>query len=256
MKFEKKHINRAVSELKECISNILNAERDQYALRIRQLFQAIKNNTILDFIITPYVNLELDESKVGFIETRNHMKQDFILPENEDEEIALLLKVLLFFGEHENKIDGSTFSIYMKKSLDEDLYLFNKNIVEPAFNKLLRKLQYKIEDISTIHEDKINAGEVTIINVGQLTANSSMIAIRKNIAQQSENVFEKIRNEITKNIEDECIKDELLSYLAEMEKNRADKKTFKDYYDRFISKLGVYMSIIGPLLPYLVDYFK
>jgi hypothetical protein len=256
MKFEKKHIDRAVSELTEYISNILNAERDQYALRIRQLFQVIKNNTVLDFIITPYVNLELDEPKVGFIETGHHMKQDFIIPENEDEEIALILKVLLFFGEHENVIDGNTFSIYMKNSYDEDLYLFNKNIVEPAFNKLLRKLQYKMEDISTTHEDKINAGDITIINVGQFTTNNSMIAIGKNITQQNENVFEKIRNEISKNIEDEGVKNELLSYLAEMEKNKADKKIFKHYYDGFINKLGIYMSIIGPFLPYLVDYFK
>jgi hypothetical protein len=256
MKFEKKHINRAVSELAECISNVLNAERDQYALRIRQLFQIIKNNTILDFIITPYINLRLDESKIGFIETGRHMEQDFIIPEDEDEEIALILKVLLFFSEHENAIDGNTFSIYRKNSFAEDLYLFNKNIVEPAFNKLLRKLRYKIEDISTTHEDKINAGDITIINVGQLTTNNSMIAIGKNITQQNENVFEKIKNEITKNIEDESVKNELLSYLAAMEKNKTDKKKFKHHYDIFINKLGVYMSIIGPLLPYLVDYFK
>jgi hypothetical protein len=151
MKFEKKHINRAVSELAECISNILNAEREQYALRIRQLFQAIRSNTILDFIITPYVDLVLDESKVGFIETGHHMKHDFIIPENEDEEIALILKVLFFFGEHEEAIDGSTVSIYMKNSYDENLYLFNKNIAEPAFKKLLRKIQYKIEDIGIVH---------------------------------------------------------------------------------------------------------
>ena len=35
MSFEKVKINRAVEEMKECLSNILNSERDQYALRIK-----------------------------------------------------------------------------------------------------------------------------------------------------------------------------------------------------------------------------
>ncbi|MDR1147895.1 MAG: hypothetical protein LBK66_04625 [Spirochaetaceae bacterium] len=256
MKYEKKHINRAIIELTECINNILNAERDQYALRIKQLFLTIKNNEILNFIITPYLDLQLDEKNVGFISTGHQIQCNFVIPEDEDEEIALILEVLKYMAEDESTIESGPFSIYMKNSYDENLYLFNRKIVEPAFNKLLRKLQYKIEDIGDIQDDKIEAGEITIINIGKITADKSMIAIGKNITQQSENVFEEIRNEITKNIEDECIKNELLSYLAEMEKNKADKKTFKDYYDRFINKLGVYMSIIGPLLPYLVDYFK
>jgi hypothetical protein len=256
MSYEKKHIKRAITELSECITNILNAERDQYATRLRQLFLVIKNNEILDFIISPYINLELDEEKTGFIGTSHSMKCDFVIPENDDEEIALILKVLLVFAENDNSIDDNTFSLYMQNSFDENLYLFNKAIVEPAFRKLMRKLQYKIEDIGAMQNEEIESGEITIINVGKITADKSMIAIGKNITQQNENVFEKIRNEITKNIEDGNVKNELLSYLAEMEKNKADKKIFKHYYDDFINKLGVYMSIIGPLLPYLVDYFK
>ena len=234
----------------------MNAERDQYALRIKQLFLAVKNNEILNFIITPYLNLQLDEENIGFIGTGHHIQCDFVIPENEDEEIALILEVLKYMTENETSIEGGPFSIYMKNSYDENLYLFNKNIIEPAFNKLLRKLQYKIEDIGAIQNDKIEAGEITIINIGKITADKSMIAIGKNITQQNENIFEKIKNEIIKNIEDETVKNELLTYLTEMENNKADRKTFKNYYDKFINKLGIYMSIIGPLLPHLVDYFK
>jgi hypothetical protein len=256
MKYEKKHINRAITELTECINNILNAEQDQYALRIKQLLLTIRNNEILNFIITPYLNLQLDDENIGFIKTGHHIKCDFVIPEDDDEEIALILEVLKRMAENERNIKDGPYSIYMKNSYDENFYLFNKNVVEPAFNKLLRKLQYKIEDIGDIQEDKIEAGEITIINIGKITADKSMIAIGKNISQQNENIFEKIRDDINKNIEDESVRNELLSYLTEMERNKSDKKTFKDYYDKFINKLGVYMSIIGPFLPYLVDYFK
>jgi hypothetical protein len=256
MSYEKKHINRAITELSECIANILNTERDQYALRIRQLFLAIKNSEVLNFIITPYLDLQLDEENIGFIGTGHHMKCDFVIPENEDEEIALILEVLKNMMENESSIEGGPFSIYMKNSYDENLYLFNRNIVEPALNKLLRKLQYKLEDINEISKEKIEAAEITIINIGKITADKSMIAIGKDIKQQNESIFEKIRSEINKKVNEENDKKELLSLLMEMEKNKSNKKNFKVCYDQFISKLGVYMSIIGPFLPYLVDYFK
>jgi hypothetical protein len=188
----------------------------------------------LNFIITPYLDLQLDEENVGFINTGHDIQCDFVIPENDDEEIALILKVLLVFAENDNCIDENTFSLYMQNSFDENMHLFNSSIVGPAFRKLMRKLQYKIEDIGAIQKERIESGEITIINIGKITADKSMIAIGKNITQQRGNIFEKIRNEIANNIEDENIKDELLSHLTGIEKNKADKKTFKDYYDKFI----------------------
>jgi hypothetical protein len=256
MKYEKRHINRAIGELSECLSNILNAERDQYALRIRQLFLTIKNNEILDFIIKPYLDLQLDEEKVGFIGTGHSMKCDFVIPENEDEEIALILEVLKFMAENESAVEGGPFSIYMKNSYDENLYLFNQNIVEPAFKKLQRKLQYKIDDISIVQENTIDAGDITIINIGKIDADHSMVAIGKNIKQQNENVFEEIRKEIETKISNEDDKRELLSCIMDMEKNKSDKKLFREYYNKFLTSLGTYMTILGPFLPYLVEFFK
>ena len=85
----------------------------------------------------------------------------------------------------------------------KNLYLFNKDIIEPAFNKLLRKLQYKLEDISGINEEKIEAGDITIINIKEFKSNHSTIDMGKNITQQGENIFSKILNEIKSKIENE-----------------------------------------------------
>jgi len=256
MSFEKKRINRAVEEIHECLNNILNTERDQYALRIRQLLKKINDNEVLNHIIKPYLDLELDEEKTGFINSGHNWKCDFVIPENEDEEIALILRVLKYMAENEDSIEGGPFSIYMKNSYDENLYLFNKNIVEPAFKKLYRKLQYKLEDISSMRDEIIEAGDITIINVNHLTANNSLIAMGKNIKQQDENIFHKIRETINTNIKDDSDRDELLQALDEMERNKEDNSLFKQYYDKFLLKLGTYMTIIGPFLPYLAEYLK
>ena len=256
MSFEKVQINRAVEEMKECLSNILNSERDQYALRIRQLFRKINDNEILGCIIKPYFDLELDEENTGFIGTGHHMKCDFIIPENEDEEIALILNVLKYMAENENAIEGGPFSIYMKNSYDENLYLFNKNIVEPAFNKLYRKLQYKLEDINMTKSERVEAGDITIINVSQINATNSMVALGKQITQQYKNIFEETRETINTKIKNENDRNELIQALNEMEKNISDKNTFKQCYDAFILKIGSYMSILAPFLPYLATYLS
>jgi hypothetical protein len=255
-KFDKKQVNRAVEELTECLNNILKASRGQYPFRIKQLTATIKNNEILDFIIRPYIEMKLDEENTGFIETTNTMKLDMIIPENEDEEIALMLNILIVFAENENIIDDNTFRLSMINNFDESLSYFNKNYIEPAFKKLHRKLKYKLEDIGAKPSNEINAGDITIINIEHFNANNAMVAMGKNITQQSENIFEKIKNEIQNNVKNENDKTELLSYISEMERNKANKEVFRTYYDRFINKLGTYMAIIGPLLPYLVDYFK
>ena len=255
-KFDKKQVNRAVEELKECLNNILNASCDQYPYRIKQLIATIKNNEILDFIIKPYIEMKLDEENIGFIETNHSLKMSMIIPENEDEEIALMLNILIVFAENENIIDEHTFRLSMINNFDESLYYFNKNYVEPAFKKLHRKLQYKLEDIGAMSSNEINAGDITIINIDRFNANNSMVAMGKNITQRNENIFKKIKNEIQNNVKNENDKAELLSYVSEMERNKENKDLFRVSYDKFINKLGIYMSIIGPLLPFLVEYFK
>jgi hypothetical protein len=256
MTFEKKQINRAVDELTECLSNILKAARDQYPVRLRQLFATVKNNEVLTFIFKPYFDLKLNEDEIGFIGTGHHIKCDFVIPKNDDEEIALILRVLEVFGEHEECINDNTLSIYMQNTYDENLYLFNRNIVEPAFRKLMRKMRYKLEDINAIQSEKIEGHEITIFSVGTIYANHSQVAIGENIIQQNENIFSKLKNEIKNKIENENDREELLSYVTEMERNRNDKEIFRNYYDKFINRLGIYMTIFGPFLPFLVDYFK
>jgi len=255
-KFDKKQVNRAIEELKECHNNILNTCREQYPHRIKQLIATIKNNEILNFIISPYIDMEFSDTNIGFREVEHSQKLNMIIPENEDEEIALMLKYLILFSKNESIIDDHTSMLSMISNHNESLSYFNKNYIEPAFRKLLRKLQYKIEDIGAMSSNEIDAGDITIINIEKLSANNAMIAIGKNITQQNENIFKKIKNEIQNNVKNENDKAELLSCVSEMERNKANKEIFKNCYDRFINKLGTYMTIIGPLLPYLVDYFK
>jgi hypothetical protein len=47
-----------------------------------------------------------------------------------------------------------------------------------------------------------------------------------------------------------------LQALDKIEENKGDNSLFKQYYNAFLLRLGTYMTIIGPFLPYLAEYLK
>jgi len=124
MIFEKRDVSRAIEEINECLNNILHADSDNYIFRLKQLFTKIDKNTVLNFIIKPYVTMELDDSKIAFINARG-MRSSFVIPEDDDEEISLILKVLNDMKDNDSSVMGVPHSIYMKTSINENLYLFN-----------------------------------------------------------------------------------------------------------------------------------
>ena len=104
-------------------------------------------------------------------------------------------------------------------------------------------------------DDKIDSSKITIINVGNITANNSMIALGSDINQSNtEDVFKEIEKLLTSQVEDEILKKELLVLLQEMNNNK-NKVTFTEKYNDFITKLGTYITIITPFLPQLVTLF-
>jgi hypothetical protein len=250
--FTRKEVNRAINEFVEYISNITNSKRTNYNVRLRQLFELIDNNLVLKAIIDPYLNLEFDDSRVGFLPSSNQ-GQKYIVPIKEDEEIALILKVLKDIGDNNKDLSEAAFLIYFDKT--ESLSLFNNQFIVPAFNKLLRKLQYINEDILEM-SDTIDPKNIQIIKNVTINANDSMVAVGHSNMQISKlNVFEKVKNEIGTKIGDQADRDLLLQHINLLEKNINDKGTYKQIYDAFLLKIGTYMTIIGPFLPVLSSFF-
>lgn len=254
MEFEKREISRAVEEINECLTNILNADSDNYIFRLKQFFLKLDKNQVLNCIVKPYVTMELDDSKIGFIKS-NGMRSTFVIPEDDDEEISLILKVLNNMKDNDSSVISVPHTIYMKTSINDNLYLFNTNIIQPAFVKLERKLRYKIEDVNRYPEDKIDSSKITIINVGSISANNSMIAVGVDINQKNTgDVFSEIEKVIENSIKDEELKKELFILLQEMNTHK-NKVSFIEKYNQFITKLGTYVTIISPFLPQLVAFF-
>jgi hypothetical protein len=254
MSISKKDVYRAVTEVNECINNILQADYNGYVHRLKQLFNTIEKNEILSVMIKPYLDMNLDEENIGFIE-RQGMPNDFVIPTDEDEEISLIIKVLNIMKDNPDSVFSATFHLYYKTAINDNLILFNRNIIYPALKKLERKLRYKMDDIDDLEGSVIDSSKITLINIAN--SSNSMIALGNNIHQINKydsDVFDKIKDVLQENISDVRFQREILELLNEMKNERNNTEEFKTKYNEFITRLGTYITIITPFLPQLVSF--
>ena len=132
MKVEKKYILRAFQEIKDNIANLYSIDTTTYCTRLKQLFLSVGNNDILKSTIMPYIENDLDDSDIGFIEGA-HTRVDYVIPVKDDDEISLLLKVLNLLKDNETMIMNYSFRLYNKPSPQDNLDMFNEKIVKPGF---------------------------------------------------------------------------------------------------------------------------
>lgn len=252
-----KEVKRAIEEFTEYSKNTIESGFNEYSLRIRQLFNLIDENRVLKSMIQPYLDYNLDDSKIGFI-TNNLKRETFVIPEDEDGEISLILKILKINSSTDRGLINITFNIYREKHYQDNLDLFNSQIVIPAFNKLLRKLNYKLEDLSELKEENVSKSHIQIINIHKIEATNSTVAIGENINQKNtlDSIFTDMINSANTTIENETDKKELIELINDMQSVQNNKNEFKEAYNAFLLKVGTYMTIFGPFLPALAEYLK
>lgn len=254
MNFNKNEVRRAIKEFTEYSQNMLHSRFDSYTLRVTKLLNLIEKNNVLNKIIGPYFEYEFDSENIGLIQNEISHRVSYKIPEDEDLEIAILLQILKKNSKDDN-LRKIAFSIYFKKSFQDNIDIFNQEIVLPPFQKLLRKLEYILEDLENDKEKNIDSNNVQIINIETIKSKNSMIAIGSNITQiNKDNIFDKLEKEIEDKIDNKDDKNKLIDLLEKMKEEKDNKENFKITYDKFLLEIGKYMTIIGPFLPYFLDY--
>ena len=254
MIFSKKQINRAYLEFHENAQNIMDASYENYDSRLRQLFLLIEKNVVLNHLISPYLKMEIKDCSFGIVETRNG-RMEYKIPDEEDEEISILLKVLNKIKISEREIIDLTVNLYNHTVLQDNIDDFNRYLVKPGLNKILRKIKYMVDDINDEQNEHIDSEKIKIINYGNINATNSMIGIGKDITQKySNDIFNQLKEKIESEIIDKNDKDKLHATVISMEEKKDNRISFKEAHDAFLITIGKYMNIFSPLLPYLVDY--
>ena len=254
MKFKKIKVKRDIEELLSDMDNIVNAANNVFQDRVVQFIKRIENSDFLTLLFKPYFEMEIDEI-YGFHSYNEGFRIEYKLPQKDDEEIATILQFLRdnSIGENvkENHMNNIAHGMFHHNRFDDNISELNYKIISPTFEKLKRKLEYKLEDLEEIDNNEIDLPSVTIVSIENVS--NSNIAIGDNINQQLFGIDE-IKNEITVNEElDIKMKDELLNVLNEIKENTRNKKnTIISIIDLLI-KYSEQYKILRPIALKIID---
>ena len=255
MKFKKIQVKREIEELLSDMDNIVNAASNVFQDRVIQFINRIDNSDLLTLLIQPYFNMEIN-GIYGFQSYNGGFRIEYKLPVKDDEEIATILQFLRdnSIGENvkENHMNNIAHRMYHHDRFDDNISELNYKIISPTFEKLERKLEYKLEDLEEIDNNEVDSNSITIISIGNV--HNSNIAIDNSSIQQIIKVDELI-NELSINDQiDSNTKKELFGILNEIKENTSNKRNYIISIIDFIIKFSEQYKILKPIVLKIIDF--
>ncbi|HBJ1650184.1 TPA: hypothetical protein LA460_000569 [Clostridium botulinum] len=242
MNFTVKQIKRAYRDISNIMDDILNTDdMNMYKTYIGRFINEIKSNNILNFILEPYFNMEVN----GIKEREYGYGVDLDLPEDMDSQIAFVVQNLNQFSQMKAlAICINLHGIYGKKTYKDNILPWNMNVVNPVFREICIRISDLIEDIPK-EKSEVESKYMTIINYGNYNSSNGQVANgnQNNLTQNinSDEIFEELINKINNDVE-ENEKDELIELINKL-KYEKGKPKFKEIVAEFISKTAKY----GPI---------
>lgn len=193
MNFSQKDIKRAIRDFEKAIEALQNSGFKVYNTRVKELVNSITNNPVLKNIIGPYLEMEVDFARIENAPEGDWF--DLQLPLDKDLQIAYVLQIMKRSADGEFNIENYALNIYVARNLNENIRLWNNEILFPCLDVLNDKLHDLIED-EVEGKEQVNAASLQIINYGSITAEKGNVAIGQGISQSIS--IGEISNEIIK----------------------------------------------------------
>ncbi|MDU5116903.1 MAG: hypothetical protein E6223_02785 [Clostridium botulinum] len=250
--FLRKDILRAQRDLKNCFDDIYeNTSKVIYTQNIKRLIHLLETNKVLWKISKPFFEMKLDPiEKFGKI----------TIPTDIDQQIGFVLQKLKEVEQDKLIIDIYAYELYMKKSMQDNINLWNKELVYPVFREMILRLDDLIED-EVKDKELINSDTFTIINYGDITTgNNSGVSIGKDIEQNisiNQNdmkLFQELKN-LSNDIKNLKDKNKILNSINEMQEH-CGQKSFSEKYIDFMQNAANHMTVFGPLMPALAQLLR
>jgi len=180
MELSQKEIKRAIRDFEKSIHSLRSADHNVYSTRVKELIGLIEQNKVINSIVGPYLVMDMNFES---IENSFGGWFDLQLPEEKDLQIGYVLQIMKRASEGEFSIETYALNIFRVKKLNENIRLWNEQILFPCLDKLMDKLDGLIED-EIDGKDQIEARSLQVINYGSISANHGNVALGKEITQK------------------------------------------------------------------------
>ena len=247
MTYKKKEVKRAIEELINDMQNIVDSSHNEYQERVVQFLNRINNSEILSKLINPYFDVEIPAG-CGFYNSKVGHRIEYKLPLDDDVEIGA---VLCFYRDNvvtPNHINNIVHWMYFGSSFDSNFAKFNAYIIVPAFKKLKRKLQYKLEDLEEIKNEDIEEKAIKIITLKNVNATNIAIGdnnIQNIIDNDVETIIAELNNITEINNE---YKKELINLINTIKTSEVNKKSIIEKMIDLVKKCTEGYQVLKPII--------
>lgn len=245
MQFEEKIIRRSIREFGDLAQNILNSNSQLYQVRIEKFVAFIQEDQVMKVIIKPFLEIEIQYD--DYITTNRGGWTEISLPQSKDGEIAFTLGLFFKSANGEFEMAEWGFRVFNKTgSSEEAIFDLNSQLIKPVFQELSHRLNDLVADKVEGNEE-IDSQSLTIINVGNITAKDSNIAVG-NANEQSieiglkEEIFKKFLDQGLKLEEIQSISSEIEKFVSEAKKEKPDESMLRKFF-KPIYEVGKQISI-------------
>ena len=180
MEFSQKEIKRAIRDFEKNIESLHTAGFKVYPTRVKELIELISQNKVINSIIGPYLIVDVDFKSIENAPGGDWF--DLQLPTDKDLQIAYAIQIMKRSSEGEFSIETYALNIFIERKLNENIRLWNEQILFPCLDILVDKLNDMVED-EVEGKERVEAASLQIINYGSITADHGNVAIGKEITQ-------------------------------------------------------------------------
>lgn len=248
VEFSNKEIMRAKRDLQNCFDDVRNnTSRFIYIQNIKRLINLLDSNKVLNIISKPFFEMEIKE-----IEYDDDDWIELDIPVEMEKQIAFVFQKLREIASKDIDIFSYLYSIYRNKYMDNNVNIWNQELIYPTFREIMIRLNDLIED--KVEGKEIVDGSILNIkyNIKNISVgNNSNFAIGEDISQNinSNEVFDKLLK-ATEKINNDEEKNDIIQCINDMRDNRGNK-SFMDKYNSFIQNAANHMTLFTPLIPLL-----
>lgn len=180
MSFSGKEVRRAVRDFNNAANDLSNASFQDFQSRINRFVRMINDNSVINQIVKPLLELPLDLSQIEQTYPNGMLK--LVLPENMEEQIAYVVQLLHRSYRKEDSLLNYAHSVFQDRRHNDVILKLNAQIIEPFLRELLNRLGDLVED-EVNGKEEIQPMNLQIFSIGNITAKSGSIAIGKDIKQ-------------------------------------------------------------------------
>jgi hypothetical protein len=235
MEVSSKRIKRALRDLDTIVSDLINANSDNYLPMVKRFTSFIYDDEIINKLVQPLLQSDLTINE--FIIDHGNGWGTIKIPQKTKDHISFVLKLFNRFStDPEQDIVSFAFDHFPNNygKYDYSLREFNDQIIRPALKALITKIEDFIED-EVSDKESLDFSLVRIYSIGNIIANGSNVAIGKNIRINQKMDLARFREDIIKELitkglnlaEIDQIRPEVESIDSEIKKPGMDNSKIK-----------------------------